>query len=57
MTEGYTIHTNGTYSQVPSSGSVTAVAGMPDGSVLGIGTDQQLYRRATLTSNWSGPIE
>lgn len=52
----YTINSDGTYSQVPNSGAVTAAAVTPDGAVWGIGTDKRLYRRATLTSNWSGPI-
>jgi C1A family cysteine protease len=37
---------------VPNSGDVIGVTIMQDGTILGIGTNQQLYTRATLTSNW-----
>ena len=38
--------------QVPNSGSVIGITVLPNGTILGIGTDNLLYTRATLNSNW-----
>ena len=38
--------------QVPNSGSVIGITVLPNGKILGIGTDNLLYTRATLNSNW-----
>jgi len=37
---------------VPGSGSVLAVAQLSNGNLLGVGTDNLLYTRATLNSPW-----
>jgi hypothetical protein len=53
----YTIDMAGNSSKVENSGSVTGVAVARSGEIFGIGTDQRLYKRATLNSPaWSGPI-
>lgn len=51
----YTIDTVGNHAQVENSGDVTVVAVTPDGFVWGI-RGQQLYKRATLNSGWTGPL-
>jgi hypothetical protein len=38
---------------VPGSGAVIAVLQLHSGRLVGIGTDRQLYTRATLASPWS----
>jgi hypothetical protein len=40
------------WTQVPGSGFVTSVAVMPNGTILGVGTDKLLWTRASLTSEW-----
>jgi hypothetical protein len=37
---------------VPKSGAVKAVTVMNNGTILGVGLDNQLYTRQTLSSNW-----
>ncbi|XP_077990580.1 uncharacterized protein LOC144444904 [Glandiceps talaboti] len=50
---------DGTWSS-PQSGSccITSVAFMPDGSLVGVGEDQQLYTKKSYEAGqWSGPVE
>ena len=41
------------WTQVPNSGSVIAAAVMPNGAIVGVGTDKQLWTRSTLSSAWT----
>ncbi len=40
------------WTQIPGSGFVTSVTVMPNGTILGVGTDKSLWTRATLSSEW-----
>ncbi|MFM5899286.1 MAG: lamin tail domain-containing protein, partial [Dolichospermum sp.] len=41
------------WEHIPNSGAVLAITAMPDGTLVGIGMDHQLWRRKNyLTSNW-----
>ncbi|RYF64821.1 MAG: WD40 repeat domain-containing protein [Cytophagaceae bacterium] len=40
------------WSLVPNSGSVKCATVLPGGIIAGVGMDQQIYTRATLSSNW-----
>jgi hypothetical protein len=51
----YTIDTAGNYAQVENGSDVTGVAVTPDGFIWGI-RGQQLLKRATLNSGWTGPL-
>jgi len=42
---------------IPSSCCVIGITQLNNGSLLGIGTDKQLYSRNTLYDNWSGTIQ
>ena len=40
------------WNQIPNSGSVVSVTALPNGSLLGVGTDKLLWTRSTLNSEW-----
>ncbi|MBE9239357.1 hypothetical protein IQ227_25975, partial [Anabaena aphanizomenioides LEGE 00250] len=40
------------WEHIANSGSVLGITVMPDGTIVGIGMNNQLYTRKTLTSNW-----
>jgi hypothetical protein len=44
--------TNGIAANIPNSGSVIDVCVLNDGSFVGVGSNNLLYTRATLTSDW-----
>lgn len=45
---------NGSAVNIPGSGDVIDVCVLSDGSFVGVGTNNNLYTRATITSNWVG---
>ncbi|NQY07932.1 MAG: hypothetical protein HRT71_00245 [Flavobacteriales bacterium] len=50
--ELWTCDSDGTWTQVPNSGSVIDVTVMHDGTILGIGIKNKLHTRATINSPW-----
>jgi len=42
----------GIWTHIPNSGAVKAITQLKDGTIVGVGMDQGLYTRATLTSSW-----